>query len=161
MFIDERIFRELEVVDESSFDDYRSNERISDEYSDILYQLAEKEISDMRDEYENEDDWSEAIYDEVNNIIRVVRFDGDGLLALALHNYYGGHKEMIKGIRSCLDNYSYDGYIYYVTGIGYDTISADLLNEGIEGNAKYKFIAEINKDNEDKARVEQYKRMAE
>lgn len=160
MFISERIFEELEVVEPNMFDDYNSHDVWSDTYWDIKMKLAEKEISDEKENYDNEDEWLDRIDEEVNSVIRAVRFKGEGLLALALNNYYGGHEAMIDGIRSCIDNYSEDGYIYYVTGIGYDTISADLLNGNSDGKAKYKFIAEINKDNDDKNRVKQYERMA-
>ena len=161
MFIDERIFRELEVVEHRSFEDYRSDEDWSDSFMEILYELAEKEIIDEKDDYEDECDWQDRVSDEASDIIRVVRFDGDGLLALALYNYYGGHENMINSIRSCVDNYIRDGYVYYVTGVGYDTINADLLNGNMDGRAKYEFIAEINKDNEDKDRVEHYKKMSQ
>lgn len=160
MFIDERIFEELQVVEHKDFDDYRTDDDWSDNYMEILYELAEKEIGDTRDEYADENEWQDRVSDEASDIIRVVRFNRYGLLALALHNYYGGHEEMINSIRSCVENPLEDNYIYYVTGIGYDTISADLLHGNSDGKARYKFIADINKDNEDKDLIERYEIIA-
>lgn len=160
MLITEAIFREIQVVEEWMFEDYDSEMGFSDEYIDILMQLAQKELEVSRDDYDSEEDFEEAVQEEAYNIIRVCRFDAESLLAIALRHYYGSYTTMINSIRSAVDNYHVDGYIYYVTGIGYDTVSADLLNGSADGKAKYEFLAKINEIEPDENMINYYKYMA-
>ena len=146
MIINESIFEEIQVVDPQSFGDYRSEEQWSDEYSDILTELGERELVTNcdREDY-SEEDWYDMVFDEASNIIRVLRINQDGLLFQALMKWYGGrHENVIYNVRSAYDNYSEDGYLYYVTGIGYDTISHDLLGGTTAGDATKQFLEYIN-----------------
>lgn len=146
MIINESIFEEIQVVDPQSFGDYRSEEQWSDEYSDILTELGERELVASCDKADySEDDWQDMVFDEASNIIRVLRINQDGLLFQALMEWYGGTREnVLSNIRSAYDNYIEDGYLYYVTGIGYDTISNDLLGGTTDGDATKQFLEYIN-----------------
>ena len=146
MIINDSIFEEIQVVDPQSFGDYRSEEQWSDEYSDILTELGERELiaSCDRADY-SEEDWYDMVFDEASNIIRVLRINQDGLLYQALMKWYGGRREnLLSNVRSAYDNYSEDGYLYYVTGIGYDTISNDLLGGTNDGDTTRQFLEYIN-----------------
>lgn len=146
MIINESIFEEIQVVDPQSFGDYRSEEQWSDEYSDILTELGERELvaSCDRADY-SEEDWQDMVFDETSRIIRVLRINQDGLLFQALTKWYRGLREnLLSNVRSAYDNYNEDGYLYYVTGIGYDTISMDLLGGKTDGDATKQFLEYIN-----------------
>lgn len=146
MIINESIFEEIQVVDPQSFGDYRSEEHWSEEYSEILTELGERELvaSCDRADY-SEDDWQDMVFDEASNIIRVLRINQDGLLFQALTKWYGGRREnLLSNVRSAYDNYSEDGYLYYVTGIGYDTISNDLLGGKTDGDTTRQSLEYIN-----------------
>ena len=146
MIINESILEEIQVVDPQSFGDYRSEEHWSEEYSEILTELGERELvaSCDRADY-SEEDWYDMVFDEASNIIRVLRINQDGLLFQALMKWYGGrHEKVLSNVRSAYDNYSEDGYLYYVTGIGYDTISNDLLGGTTDGDATKQFLKYIN-----------------
>ena len=80
MIINESIFEEIQVVDPQSFGDYSSEEHWSEEYSEILTELGERELvaSCDRADY-SEDDWQDMVFDEASNIIRVLRINQDGI----------------------------------------------------------------------------------
>ena len=160
MFVDERIFREVEIVKESMFHDYNSFDDYSGNYYELLNELARKQLEIDGESYDTEEEYKDAVSQASADIIRICRFDAEGVLYSALHDYYGGYDNMIKSIRCAVDKFDEDGYIYYVTGTGYDTISADLLNGSADGKERYKFIAAINHDNGDKEQIERYKNMA-
>lgn len=146
MIINGLIFEEIQVVDPQSFGDYRSEEHWSEEYSEILTELGERELVASCDKADySEDDWQDMVFDEASNIIRVLRINQDGLLFQALMKWYGGRREnLLSNVRSAYDNYSEDGYLYYVTGIGYDTISNDLLGGTTDRDTAREFLQYIN-----------------
>lgn len=146
MIINESIFEEIQVVEPQSFGDYNSEEQWSEEYSEILTELGERELvaSCDRADY-SEEDWQDMVFDEASYIIRVLRINQDGLLFQALTKWYRGlHENLLSNVRSAYDNYSEDGYLYYVTGIGYDTISTDLLGGKTDGDTTRQFLEYIN-----------------
>jgi hypothetical protein len=74
----------------------------------------------------------------------------DGLLYNALirwynrnetHNLNGYSLKVLENVRSAVIE---DGYLYYVTGCGYDTIDSDLLGGSADGATRYKFLEWIN-----------------
>ncbi len=128
MIIDERIFNEVESVDLSDYSFFEEN-------FNLLYELASKEA------YSDDE---EVIEEALSNIISVYRIHLDSLLYKALLEWYGGFANLEESVRSC----TLDGnYIYFVTGCGYDIISADLLGGSADGKAKKEFIEFLNEKN--------------
>lgn len=71
--------------------------------------------------------------------IKVCRLPVDSLLYEALQLWYQDKPEAhVRG------GYIYKGYLYYGTGIGYDTISSDLLGYECDGIAREQFISFLN-----------------
>lgn len=128
------IFGEIEDVTEL-FNDWEELER-NPELHNIYRELCLKEVDG---EEMTEEEREEAAFEV--ELMTVKRFSFDGVLYQALLAYYGNYKEMMKGIRSAV---SHDNYIYYVTGVGYDTISCDLLNGKADGTARKKFADSVN-----------------
>lgn len=140
------IFNEIEELD---FTSTEAMEHSYDNYYGVLYQLAEKELNTNKEDYENESEYEEAVDEEINNMISINRISQDGILYQALikwhnrndENSYPLHLKTLENVRSAvLDG----GYLYYVTGCGYDTISSDLLGGYADGKAKKEFLNWIN-----------------
>lgn len=136
------IFNEIQRVDLSC------PENREDIYH-IFYELAEKELDANKENYENESQYEEAIDEEMSDIATVNRISQDGILYQALikwhnrndENSYPLNLKVLENVRSAvLDG----GYLYYVTGYGYDTISSDLLGGNADGKAKEEFLKWIN-----------------
>ncbi|NMN02767.1 hypothetical protein [Bifidobacterium panos] len=139
MRITDSIFREIDSfgVDEFLGTDYDSEEY--EERRGILDELKAREhgytdYASLTDEQRDEVDEDE--------ILVVCRFDRYGLLADALRLWYGSFGVILEHVRSAYDGG--DGYIYYVTGIGYDTIGSDLLGGEADGTMAGKFLDFIN-----------------
>lgn len=76
-----------------------------------------------------------------DQFIKVCRLSVDSLLYEALQLWYQDKPEAhVRG------GYVYKGYLYYGTGIGYDTVSSDLLDCDCDGIAKEVFISFLNED---------------
>ena len=83
-------------------------------------------------------------YDESDVDIQVVEFiPYNSLIWLGLLKWYGDRETALKHIRSAVD--TEDG-VYYVTGVGYDTISSDLLDRPADGRGKEEFVKMLNED---------------
>ena len=83
-------------------------------------------------------------YDESDVDIQVVEFiPYNSLIWLGLLKWYGDRETALKHIRSAVD--TEDG-VYYVTGVGYDTISSDLLDRPADGRGKEEFIKMLNEN---------------
>ena len=83
-------------------------------------------------------------YDESDVDIEVVEFiPYNSLIWLGLLKWYGDRETALKHIRSAVD--TEDG-VYYVTGVGYDTISSDLLDRPADGRGKEEFVKMLNED---------------
>lgn len=139
------IFNEIEELD---FTSTEAMEHSYDNYYGILYQLAEKEL-DANKDYENESEYEDAVNEEISNMISINRISQDSMLYQALikwhnrkdENSYPLNLKVLENVRSAvLDG----GYLYYVTGCGYDTISSDLLGGSADGQAKKEFLNWIN-----------------
>ena len=138
------IFNEIEDVTDQIFGEEYEN------FHHIAYNLAEKELDQNEDEFENENEYSEAILEVMNNIITINRINTNGILFHALLRYFNkdqtsninGYKHLFyEKVRSCV----FEGdYMYYVTGCGYDTISSDLLGTLADGTEKNNFIEWLN-----------------
>lgn len=101
---------------------------------DIYPQLVDREAEDLAT-----DD-----YDESDVDIEVVEFiPYNSLLWLGLVKWYGNRETALKHIRSAVDT---EYGVYYVTGVGYDTISSDLLDRPADGQGKEEFIKMLNED---------------
>lgn len=152
MKFNDNIFEEMQVFDGANdFVKHNQTDNETDELEnlDILDMLGAKEVDDSDDMTEEE--LNDATADEIGDIIRICKFSQDSLLFDGLIEWYGTRDNMLKNIRSCvqIDNgWHYD--YYFVTGIGYDTISSDLLGGQADGLAKKEFIEMLNK-NENKA----------
>lgn len=86
-------------------------------------------------------DLDEDSQQEISNFqfIKICRLPVDSMLYEALQHWYQDRPEVhIRG------GYIYKGYLYYGTGIGYDTISSDLLGCDCDGIAKEQFISFLN-----------------
>lgn len=146
--INEDIFNELDVVEYP--ENYESLNNVGltfDEYSDIRRRMATKAFEESRDDYFDEDyepsdyEIDDVICDIENDMIQVVRFYRFSTLAWGLAAWYGSFEEMENKVRNLVE---YDDYYYYETGIGYDTISSDLLGRKADGVAKSEFIDFLN-----------------
>ena len=101
---------------------------------DIYPELVDREVENLAT-----DD-----YDESDVDIEVVEFiPYNSLIWLGLLKWYGDRETALKHIRSAVD--TEDG-VYYVTGVGYDTISSDLLDRPADGRGKEEFVKMLNED---------------
>ena len=126
--ITEAIFNEIQEV-ENTWEGYENN-------SYALTQLAYKE---MDQEYIENDD---AVFETLDSIIFIGSINKDSLLYSALVKWYKHKGDNIEEeIRSYVED---NENIYYVTGSGYDTISADLLGGSADGMARKEFMQWIN-----------------
>lgn len=127
MKFNDYIFNEIQDVD--------LNSEENEIFMDTIYpELVDREAEDLDD-----DD-----YDESDVDIEVVEFiPYNSLIWLGLLKWYGDRETALKHIRSAVD--TEDG-VYYVTGVGYDTISSDLLDRPADGRSKEEFIKMLNKD---------------
>ena len=127
MKFNDYIFNEIQDVD--------LNSEENEIFMDTIYpELVDREAEDLDD-----DD-----YDESDVDIQVVEFiPYNSLIWLGLLKWYGDRETALKHIRSAVD--TEDG-VYYVTGVGYDTISSDLLDRPADGRGKEEFIKMLNAD---------------
>lgn len=127
MKFNDYIFNEIQDVD--------LNSEENEIFMDTIYpELVDREAEDLDD-----DD-----YDESDVDIEVVEFiPYNSLIWLGLLKWYGDRETALKHIRSAVD--TEDG-VYYVTGVGYDTISSDLLDRPADGRGKEEFIKMLNED---------------
>jgi len=114
----------------------------------VLLELAEKELDINKENY-SENEFYDMIDDKISDINVVNRIPQDGILYQALTkwhnrndvNSYPLNLKVLENVRSAvLDG----GYLYYVTGCGYDTISSDLLGGNADGETKKEFLNWIN-----------------
>ena len=117
---------------------------------DIYPELVDREAESLAtDDYDESDvdeaeDLDDDDYDESDVDIEVVEFiPYNSLIWLGLLKWYGDRETALKHIRSAVD--TEDG-IYYVTGVGYDTISSDLLDRPADGRGKEEFVKMLNED---------------
>lgn len=126
--ITEAIFNEIQEV-ENSWEGYENN-------SYVLTQVAYKEM------YEEDKENDDAVFETLENIIFIGSINKDSLLYNALVKWYEYKgKKMSEEVRSYVED---NENIYYVTGCGYDNISADLLGGSADGMAKKEFMKWIN-----------------
>lgn len=134
MRIDERIYNEMEVWDARDFlGDYDSDE-FDDRY-EILRNI------NLQDQYgvKDFDDLTDEEMDNflMDSVLLVKEIDFNSLLYVGLYDWYGSFDRVVEGVRS---GTVYDGKLYFGTGIGYDTIGADLLGCNCDGVAREEFI---------------------
>ena len=139
MKFDDRIFNEMNIITDVRNWVLDSNGQINEANDSILLKLAQNEVDTT--DYDNKYDYDDAVADEYNSIIRICSFKAESLLYAGLLEWYGSEKNMLKHIRSIYKNSENRVTTYYfVTGIGYDTISQDLLGCAGDGKAKIEFI---------------------
>lgn len=149
MKFNDNIFEEMQVFDGANdFVKHNQTDNETDELEnlDILNMLVVEEVGDEINGL-TDDELEDRKVDEYESIIRVLKFSQDSLLFDGLIEWYGSHENMVKKIRSCIaieNGWHYD--YYFVTGIGYDTISSDLLGRKADGLAKKEFIEMLNKN---------------
>ena len=139
MRITDSIFHE---IDSFGVDEFLGTDYDSEEYEErlgILDELKAREhgytdYASLTDEQRDEVDEDE--------IYVVNRFKRESLLYWALRLWYGSHAAVMKHVRSAYDD-EWE-YIYFVTGIGYDTIGSDLLGGEPDGTMAGKFLDFIN-----------------
>lgn len=138
--ITEAIFNEIQEV-ENNWESYENN-------SYALTQLAYKEMDYLtlrqlvRLETPSERANDDAVFETLENIIFIGSISKNSLLYSALVKWYEyKKKDMKEEIRSYVED---NDNIYYVTGCGYDTISADLLGGSADGVARKEFLQWIN-----------------
>lgn len=143
MKFDDRIFNEMDVVTDIENWVLDSNGQTNEANDSILFELAQNEV-DATD-YDNKYDYDDAVADEYSSIIRVCSFKAESLLYAGLVKWYGSEKNMLKHVRNIYKNSENRVTMYYfVTGIGYDTVSQDLLGCAGDGKAKIDFIDMLN-----------------
>lgn len=125
------------------FNDYIFNEiqdvDLNSEENEIFMDTIYPELVDREAENLDDDD-----YDESDVDIQVVEFiPYNSLIWLGLVKWYGNRETALKHIRSAVDT---EYGVYYVTGVGYDTISSDLLDRPANGQGKEEFVQMLNED---------------
>lgn len=90
-------------------------------------------------------------YAEEIDLCKINRIDFDSLLLDGLCLWYQCDRmDVVNYVRSgvLVKNYNGTGkwYVFYVSGIGYDTISSDLLGNEADGVARDMFIDILNVD---------------
>ncbi|PLS29945.1 hypothetical protein Uis1B_2213 [Bifidobacterium margollesii] len=87
---------------------------------------------------------------DLTDIYVINRIDADGLLYDALGEWYGSRRDIVNHVRSAViatdPMTPCRRWLYWPTGIGYDTISADLLDRPADGNARRQLIDLLNND---------------
>lgn len=140
MRIGEAIFNEIQV----SGHDFDLD---SEDMCDVLWSLAATECGYDPDELD--DERMDEVEECESGIIRVCRIDWDSLLMDALCEWYNTNdrSKVAEHVRSAVNADDMDDntrYMYWVTGLGYDTISADLLGGDASGDAAKAFIKFLN-----------------
>lgn len=98
---------------------------------------AKAELGDDDDDYDEDDEYT---YDD---ILRVCYFDEDSLLCAWLCLWYDcTTRELASHLRQGVWDMDTERF-YYVTGVGYDTKSSDLLGGQADGVASKAFISFI------------------
>lgn len=149
MLINDYIYNEIKSYDGDEFvKDWDRDEDL--EYrNDVFQDLAAKEQFGKSFSELTMDECDRLSYD----ILKVKEFSRDSLLCDALQDWYGSYNKMLEGIRSAtVYSPDYSVYapesVYFVTGIGYDTISDDLLGCQSDGEAKRAFLDFCNESPE-------------
>ena len=105
---------------------------------EICDEIARKYLIEEEGWDEDADGFDDAVAEEADYIglyrIRI----GGALYSLLRQWYEQQGKDMTKEVRGYYEDY-YGDYMYYVTGCGYDTISADLLGGSADGQARREF----------------------
>lgn len=147
--INDSIYNEIDVVEYPDNYEQLTNVGISwDELDNIRNEMARIELENNSESY-GVDDIESFDGDQIDDIVRdiagdyisVKRFYRDSLLAYGLAAWYGSFEKMENSIRGLVE---YEDYYYYNTGVGYDTISSDLLGREANGVAKQEFIDFLN-----------------
>lgn len=148
--INDSIYNEIDVVEYPDNYDQLTSVGISwDELDDIRDEMARIELESDPESYGvddiesfDDDQIDDIVHDIARDYISVKRFYRNSLLAYGLAAWYGSFDKMENGISGLVE---YEDYYYYNTGIGYDTISSDLLGDEANGVAKQEFIDFLNK----------------
>lgn len=139
MEINSGIYREIESFDVSEFFN-KFGDDFGDDFANYILQSMcaksdfGKPVSKLTDEEEDELD--------LDQFIKINRICLDSMLYQGLRLWYKD-LSVVDCVRGGLIE---DGYLYYGTGIGYDTISSDLLGCDCNGIATNDFIAFLNED---------------
>lgn len=111
-----------------------------DDLENLLRESNRKECP--QEDGESEEDYVDRIEDECNDTIRFMRVDKESTLWYALNAWFNSRNEKMADV---IRGYVEDGsYFYYITGIGYDTVSSDLLGGEADGKLKHEFLEFIN-----------------
>ena len=121
--------------------DYETDPETYDEHYSILAQICALDQYNKPYDELSEDELDELRLDQV---IRVKVIDCESLLFQGLREWFGGHNNVVKGVRSGIYE---SNRIYFGTGIGYDTTS-DLLACDCDGTAYDEFVNFCNEDYE-------------
>ena len=141
MKITDALYNEIQSFDPYSFlTDVANNTYLYDERLTIVDEVNSKDQFGKSFKYLNEDELDELNHD---NVIRINAIEVDTMLFEGLRCWFGGFLNVEDGVRA--GHYS-DGVLYYGTGIGYDTISSDLLGCYCDGIVKNVFISFCNED---------------
>lgn len=154
MLLGDEIFDEIQSVDTDGLAD--GNEGVYDALEeraalDLMEERYDPEehggiaFDDLREEDpDTYFDLLDKARDEADtDFISVKRVSTGGVLFKALRRYlYGSYDSVIKHVRNAVED---DGWMYYVTGCGYDTTAYDLLN-GRDGDVRGRFLKAVNDD---------------
>lgn len=114
-----------------------------DELDDLENLLRESNLKDCpREDDESEEAYEDRIDEECDFTFCFMRVDKESTLWYALNAWFKSRNEKMEDvIRGYVED---DNYFYYMTGIGYDTISSDLLGGEADGKLKHEFLEFIN-----------------
>ena len=111
-----------------------------EEVAEICYEIAKKEVL-AEGEYSEDDPEFEDVVLEESDYIGVYRIRTSSALYNLLCEWYEQQgRDITQEVRGYYEDY-YGDYMYYVTGCGYDILSADLLGGSANGEARREFDA--------------------
>lgn len=106
-----------------------------DEQQDMFYRAAERIVEENGEDYYDYPE--DAVYDEMADIIGLWAISMDSeLYDLLLEWYDNDYDKMMSNVRH---SFEYGGYLFFVTGCNYATMSKDLLGGGSNGEAEREF----------------------
>ena len=135
------IFNEIEMYDDMN--ELRSiveNEGVDFDY--LIDALGALELGKNPETLTRRGTWDkyrDQIDEEIDSMIFVNRYPEDSVLASAMREYADTLDDVDDIAQISRSGYSYEGYVYFVSGCGYDIKSQDLLRCDVD-----KFLDIVN-----------------
>lgn len=113
--------------------DLRDREECDELFFEAAKKIVEDNLEDDPDYYNDPDD---AVYEEASDIIHLWAIPFYSTLYDLLVDFLGGEDAVLENARN---SFTDNDYLYFVSGTGYDIMSADLLGGKADGIASREF----------------------